>query len=286
MRQFPIFAHMRTKIGKVSIASSSANYQDLNNMEQFQLFETDLFTPEYKEGLWGQWKINKVEFVLDHGYFSGIWLLNNLAVLLKMSEDSTKLPETWMSLSAYEIESQEIGCRNSFGHTVVAGLGMGWSTINAALNPDTTKISVLEIDKEVISLIEELNVFGNIDEKVQNKISVFQTDALKWESSVPVDFLFIDIWAKHAEAAALDHVRTMQNNLHAKRIYFWGQEIIIYNEAKKIVPNMDLITNEMINQTIDNSIKLPLLIPTNIDYSEIINSVIKNRISRKLPLSQ
>jgi hypothetical protein len=254
--------------------------------QQFQLFETDLYIPEYKEGSWGQWKIGKVEFVLDHGYFSGIWLLNNLAVLSKISKDRTKLPETWMSPSAYEIESQEIGCRNSFGHTVVAGLGMGWSTINTALDPHTTKISVLEIDEKIISLIEELNVFGNIDEKAQKKISVFHTDALKWESPVPVDFLFIDIWAKHAEAAALGHVRTMQNNLNAKHIYFWGQEIIIYNEAKKLFPAMDIISNEIIAQTIDESIKLPLYIPTYIDYSEIINRVIKNRINRRLPLSR
>lgn len=252
--------------------------------QEFSLFETDLFIPEYNTGEWGDWQIRKAGFCLDHGYFTGTWLLKDLPVLSKKSNNDSTMPETWMSPSAYEIESQEIGCRCSFGHTVIGGLGLGWNAANAAINSDTTKVTVLEIDKNVISLIDELKVFDQIEPKHKSKISVCHTDALEWQPNEKVDLLFIDIWAKHAEAATLGHVRQMQQNIKAKSIYFWGQEITIYNEAKKLFPEMEQLTNELINKTIEESIKLPLFIPDKTDYAQLINNVIANRISRNLPL--
>jgi isopentenyl phosphate kinase len=252
--------------------------------QQFPLFETNLFIPRYKAGQWGDWQIKKAGFCLDHGYFTGTWLLKDLPVLSKKSNDDSTMPETWMSPSAYEIESQEIGCRNSFGHTVIGGLGLGWNAVNAALRSETTKVTVLEIDEKVISLINELNVFGQIEPEYKNKINICHTDALKWQPAEKVDFLFVDIWAKHAEATTLGHVRQMQQNINAKSIYFWGQEITIYTEAKKLYPDMEHITSEMVKQTIEKSIKLPLLVPENIDYAQLINNVIANRIKRNLPL--
>ncbi len=254
------------------------------DLEQLPLFETDLFIPKYKTGKWEAWQIARADLCLDHGYVSGLWLVKDLPVLYKRQKDDSRQPETWMSPSAYEIESQEIGCRYCMGNTVVAGLGLGWSAVNAALLSRTQSVTVLELDPLVISIIEELNVFDSVDSEVKEKISVIQTDAMEWKSDQPVDFLYVDIWAKHGEMKALDDVRKMQMNIRAEQIYFWGQELIIYHEAKKLDPEMEILSNDLIRQTIEEKIGLPLMIPDDRDYADMINRVITNRINRGLPL--
>lgn len=247
------------------------------------IFETDLFIPSYKPGKWDSWEIKQADLCLDHGYVSGLWLVKNLPVLFKHQKEDSNQAETWMSPSAYEIESQEIGCRYCRGNTVVAGLGLGWSAVNAALLPQTRSVTVLELDPLVISIIEELKVFNSVEGEVQKKISVIQTDAMEWKPEQLVDFLYVDIWAKHGERQALDDVRKMQKNIKAKEIYFWGQEMIIYDEAKKLDPGMETISNNLVRQIVQEKIGLPLLIPDDRNYAKIINQVIANRISRGLP---
>ena len=263
---------------------SDAQGREESIQTTFPTFETDLFIPQYQSGQWESWEIRRAEYCLDHGYVSGTWMLEDLPVLLKRSPDPSLQAETWMSPSAYEIESQELGCRNAGGHTVVAGLGLGWSAINAALLPQTNEVTVLELDPLVISIIEELQVITSLPSEIRNKLTIVQTDAMDWRPGSPVDFLYADIWAKHGERSALEDVRKMQDHIQAKQIYFWGQELLIYHEAKKLNPGMETISNAQISQAVEQGIELPLFIPRDLDYAQMINRVITNRINRGLPL--
>ncbi|HCY86534.1 MAG TPA: hypothetical protein DHV36_15480 [Desulfobacteraceae bacterium] len=250
------------------------------------IFETDLYIPKYMDGRWGDWEIRTAKLVLDHGYHTGMWMVRDLAVLLKHGKSGTTLPDSWMSPSAHEIESQELGCRNAFGHTVIMGLGMGWCAINSALNPAVEKVTVIELDPVVIDLVAEMDVIAQAPPEAGDKIRVIHGDALNWEPDLPVDFLYADIWRSLAESGTLDQMRRMQSNIKASQIYFWGQELIIYNEAVRQWPDLAVVDNAYIKKCIDEVIDLPLLIPSGQDYGAMIERIVQNRHSRGLPLER
>lgn len=249
------------------------------------VFETDLFVPEYREGNWNEWEIRKAALCFDHGYHSGIWLVDNLSVLLRNDNAGDSPPETWMSPSPHEIESQELGCRHAFGHTVIMGLGLGWVAVNAALNPEVDAVTVIEIDPDIIELTAELRILEQLPGKAAEKITVLEADALTWRPERPVDFLYADIWQKLGQRCALPQVRQMQDNVNARLIYFWGQELAVYNEMQKS-PSPPALTSQSVSHCIRHQIGLPLLIPETPDYAAMIHRVIENRKKRHLPLER
>ncbi|HEX8191672.1 MAG TPA: hypothetical protein VF552_02120, partial [Allosphingosinicella sp.] len=137
----------------------------------------------------------------------------------------------WMSIVPVEIESQEIGIAAASGHTVVLGLGMGWCAANVALRPEVERVTVVERDPEVVSLVEALGVFEQLPDGARGKIEVVQGDALHWRPDEPVDSLQADIWAKLVEPQKWDEVRRMQDNIEAASLYFWGLELELWRLA-------------------------------------------------------
>ena len=75
----------------------------------------------------------------------------------------------------------------------------------------------------------------------------------------------------------------MQDNVRAKEIYFWGQELTIYSAIALVSKEKEMITNDLIRRALEEVINLPLLIPGNRNYGKMIEQVIKNRIKRRLP---
>lgn len=246
------------------------------------VFTTDLFIPAYQEGRWNDWEIRKAALCLDHGYHSGVWMADNLAVLLRHSPAQGTLPETWMSPSPHEIESQELGCRHAFGHTLVMGLGLGWVAVNAALNPKVTAVTVIEIDPDVIGLVQALGILAQLPQEAREKITIIQGDALTWRPESQVDFLYADIWQKLGEACVLPQIRQMQENVNAALIYFWGQELALYNEMNAGGSAAPILTHKTVSSCVRKNIRLPLLIPQK--YEQMIQKVVDNRHKRGLPL--
>ena len=171
--------------------------------------------------------------------------------------------DTWMSLTPQEIESQELGCRNAFGHTVVMGLGMGWNAANIALNPRVSKVTIVELDGDVMELFALSGALESIPREARLKIETVNADALEWRprKAVTVDFLSADIWLHLAENETLQQVRQMQANVQASEIYYWGQEIAIYQAAMTLLPAGLPLTPGAVGQAISGVIKLPLLVP-------------------------
>ncbi len=250
------------------------------------LYETDLVIPKYRDGKWGDWEIRTANLILDHGYHTGIWLVQGLQVLTKQGKDEDTLPATWMSPCPHEIESQELGCRHAFGHTVIMGLGLGWCVVNAAMNPSVEKVTVLELDPMVIRLFDEIKVLDQAPERARKKIRILEADAMEWQPDEPVDFLYADIWQSLAEAETLTQVRQMQANIDAEQIYFWGQELFIYTRAKRQWGEILEMDNDLVKKCIDQVIGLPLLIPPDTDYGAMIQRIIRNRLARGLPLQR
>ncbi|MBI5381380.1 MAG: hypothetical protein HZA31_05725 [Opitutae bacterium] len=248
-----------------------------------EFFTTDLHMPQYRAGTAGTWCLRHSGFTLDRGYYSGLWAVQGMPALLRRRDPSAPW-ETWMSLSAHEIESQEFGCRYAAGATVVMGLGMGWIAANLALRPAVTRVTVVERDPQVIELFHHSGATDGLPAAAREKIEIVSADALEWRPASPVDYLYADIWLNLAEPQTLDDVRRMQANVQARSLYFWGQELVIAALARRLAPEAKTLTPELLQRCLDEEIRLPLLIPTGLDYAALIDHIVANRRARGLPL--
>ena len=259
-----------------------------------RLWTTDSFVPRYRPGEYGRWRIRAGgPLVHDWGYYSGLCTLEMLPALARKVESAGGVDgdqwETWMSLTPHEIESQELGFRHAFGNVVIMGLGMGWIAANCAINPRVTQVSVVECDSDVVRLFHASGALDSLPESARRKIAIVHGDALEWrpETTEKVDFLYVDIWLELAEPQAVAQVRRMQDNVRAGQIYFWGQELAIHSAIGRIPENKDVgaITADAIARAVNDVIDLPLLIPPDRDYAQMIERVVRNRIDRGLPVT-
>ncbi len=248
------------------------------------MFSTDLYLPEYRLGTVGRWRLTRGGFAIERGYHTGTWCVWGLPALLRDTNGDGKTWETWMSLSPLEIESQGIAPRHAHGHTVVMGLGMGWVAINVALNPAVRRVSVIERDPEVIALFSWSNALANLPAEVKNKIEIIQADALKWrpDPGLEVDFLYADIWRALEEPQTLAEVRRMQSNVRSEMIYYWGQELTLHAMCSPRLSDNSSSDHWItaLRNCMDNDIGLPLLLPTDIDYVDLVRGVASQRSLR------
>ena len=247
------------------------------------LYRTNYYMPVYKPGDYGDWRVSIMGLGHDYGYTGDVQLIQNVPILMRRNKDDKGKWESWMSLTPHEIESQELGVKYSYGHVVIMGLGLGWVAANAALNPRVTQITVIELDPMVIDMINASGSLNGLPEDIRNKITIINEDALKWTSDTKVDFLYVDIWRTLNEDSVISDVKAMQENLHADVIYYWGQELTIYHEIMNSESG-DEITYEGIEEVINNRFKLPLLIPKDFDYPDMIRKVIENRKKRGMKI--
>ncbi|MBN1674807.1 MAG: hypothetical protein JXR37_27425 [Kiritimatiellae bacterium] len=263
---------------------------DMAGAANRELWTTDLFMPEYRPGQVGCWRIFAGGGLIhDWGYFTGPCLAQKLPLLARRvkSEHDPAVEEwqTWMALTPHEIESQELGCRHAFGHTVVMGLGMGWTAANVALNPNVAQVTVVELDRNVIDLFHQSGALDSVPAAVRKRIRVVHANATDWRPELggTVDFVHVDIWRRLGEAGTTDQVRRMQANVQAETIYYWGQELAIHAAARRLQADESPLTADSVRAALDRVLELPLLVPADRDYPQLIEQVIRNRIQRRLP---
>lgn len=188
------------------------------------LFQYDLFIPTYTSGHCGAWEVRHAGLVICSGYWGKVYLVPNMAALVRNGH-------TWMSMTPFELESQEIGVRLSRGHVVIMGMGMGWAAAVCALRDEVTAVTVVELDPEILEFHRTLDVFSQLPPAARAKIRVEQGDAYRWTPAEPVDLLMPDIWPLAVSDGRVDEVRRMQANVQAASVYFWGQELEIARHA-------------------------------------------------------
>ena len=248
------------------------------------VYKTKLFLPKYKPVKKDNWRINHMGLGFDHGYFTDVWVVENMPILSRRSKEENEKWESWMSICPHELESQELCCNYAYGKIIVMGMGMGWVAINSAFNPDVEKVIVLEIDKEVIEIFLESGALENVPREIQNKIVIISADAFNWKPGYEkINFLYIDIWKNLVEPQTIDDVKRMQKNIHAEKIYFWGQELFLFKEPIDAGLGEDNMTKKFLTDTVEK-MGLPLLLPEDIDYPAMVISAGKQRLKRKLPL--
>lgn len=242
------------------------------------LFESPWYMPAYPEYAVGQWQMRRGGVGLDRGYHSGPCVAADSAVLLRKGAGDRW--ETWMSLSPFEIESQELACRYAHGHTVVMGLGMGWTTANIALQPTVHKVTVVERDAEVLELFEQCRVLDGLPASAAQKVGLVQADALEWRpapGTPPVDFLYADIWLGIAEPRTLPDVQCMQSHVQAREVYFWGQELVLGAQARKLVQAGEGLSWPQALEAAARATGLPLLQQPAGSHSDFVARVLQLR---------
>jgi hypothetical protein len=248
------------------------------------IFRTTLFIPQYPDGQWGEWRISHTGTGIDHGYYTRQWLICGMPVLARRNPQHPDAWDTWMSLTPHEIESQEPACRYARGHTVVMGLGMGWIALNVALNPAVDRVTIVERDPQMIAFFQAIEVLAQVAPDVQSKIHLVEADALAWLPEQPVDFLFADIWRNLGETNALAEVRRMQRQVQAETVYYWGQELQLFVEYRRRFGAQAPLQRQRLEACVAAAMRLPLLLPWEMDYPELIRRAVENRLSRGLPL--
>jgi hypothetical protein len=166
----------------------------------------------------GAWRLGKLPFSICEGYWSGLQQVYGMDVLLRRNN-------VWMSLSPMEIESQGIGIEFARGHVVIFGMGMGWAAAMSALKPEVERVTVVELDDDIIDLHRRLDLFARLPGHAGEKVRVIEGDALEWKPDGHVDLLMPDIWLDMVSWERAEETREMQDNVGADGVYFWGQEL-------------------------------------------------------------
>lgn len=101
----------------------------------------------------------------------------------------------WMAVTPNEVETMKKDIAAAFGHVLVLGLGLGYYAFMTAQLQQVSRVTVVELDGDVIRLFEEelLPQFPN-----KEKIRVVQADAFRYVEEMAAkdkyDFVYADIW--------------------------------------------------------------------------------------------
>lgn len=232
-------------------------------------YHTDLFLPEYRVLDQGQWRVRIAPMSMMRGYWSPPQLVANLVALMRG-------PDTWMSTSPMELESQEIGIRLSRGHVLIFGLGMGWCAVNCALRDEVESVTVVELDEDVLALHRMLDLAAQLPPQARDKLHIVQGDAYAYIPDRPVDLLMPDIWLPFMNIGRVEEVRAMQARVQARDIYFWGQELEIARHAQQSGRMLD---KAGVAATLAD-FGLPLLGAALPDYADTVRIVAEAHLAR------
>jgi hypothetical protein len=172
--------------------------------------------PAYQEIALGSWTLKKFEQVPQTGYFQK-WANPSVQYVLLAAG------QTWMTTSALEVESQAPHVAAAQGRVVVMGAGLGLALYNILLNPQVTRVTLVEYDPVVLDLLRRaahLDQWPGVE-----KLEINLVDALAYHPAQPIDYLYIDIWAKTGDPQALCDTQHIQRRVKARQVSWWSQEI-------------------------------------------------------------
>jgi len=124
-------------------------------------------------------------------------------------------PSPWMSFTPMEMLTLRPGVEFARGHTIVAGLGLGWQLEEVAKNPKVTRITLLERDQEIVDFILPRLT-------IKKPLDVVIGDAYETITRVQADTALIDIFPSWGNIG-LKMVKFKQVAPQIKRWWGWGR---------------------------------------------------------------
>ena len=192
----------------------------LRDFVDYHLPWPEPFTPDYQAVNLGKWRCVPTP---EAGHIMGYWRPRNYVPSGWMFMEKQKNNWLkWMSLTPMELESHQPHIAAAKGTVVVAGLGMGFYLYNILRKPEVKRVIVLEQDKNVVNLFQR----AIKREQWQHlpKFELVMGDACNYKPEFEVDFLYADIWPFLGYEDALPITQSIQENVKAKEVGFWGQE--------------------------------------------------------------
>jgi hypothetical protein len=114
--------------------------------------------------------------------------------LHEKSHDNTWREEPWMAITPMEIMTQRPGTRLAKGHTVVAGLGLGWGLMEVLRKRTVKKVTLVERSQELVDWL--LPMVPGIQE-FEHKLTVVVGDARDVLWHLEADVALIDIFKSY-----------------------------------------------------------------------------------------
>lgn len=175
--------------------------------------------PSYREGRVGEWELARTPakkrwyagYFLPHYTHPDGWVIKHGG------------KNVWMSVTRMEIESHMPHLAAARGDVVVMGLGMGFALYNIARKPEVTSVVLVERDPEILRLFDQITDWRGWPGI--EKVTIIEGDALTYQPDREVDFLYADIWPLLGDSRALADTQAIQQNVRARQVGFWGQEI-------------------------------------------------------------
>ena len=135
----------------------------------------------------------------------------------------------WMSVTPNEINTMKKPIENAFGNVLTFGLGLGYFIYMCSLKDTVEKITVVEIDNDVIYLFKKY-ILPKFEFK--DKITIINTDAYKYLNDIKdneYDYIFVDIY--HDASDGISTYNKMKDSLSKFKktiIDFWIMDTIKY----------------------------------------------------------
>ena len=186
----------------------------------------------------------------------------------------------WMSLTKMEVESQMHHIAAATGHTVIAGLGMGFVLYNIIAKPEVTKVTLLEIDPNVVALMDKVTQWRKWPGF--DKVTIALGDAIKWQATEPVDFLYADIWDRLGAHEALEVTQKIQAGAKAKLVGYWGQEFDFADWMRES-GDAAFLANRRRYRAFAQTCGLPLLEQDSLIYPALAMAAVILQIAAKEP---
>lgn len=161
----------------------------------------------------------------------------------------------WMSITPMEMQSQEQAILACHGDVGIGGLGMGYAALRIANDPKVDKLTIYEIDQQLIDFVSD----HLIDFDQYPKISIVKADVKKLKG-LTHDVFFNDIYEHIGDPNLLVDWRTLTRENSFGEYWAWSQELFLtpYQEFKYEGEFPSKLVNYKTNEIIDVVMSRPM----------------------------
>ena len=128
----------------------------------------------------------------------------------------------WMSFTPMEFFTLRPGTKLARGHTIVAGLGMGYQLEQVCKKKSVTEVTLIEIDQELVDwILPQLDLNGK-------KVKVVIGDAEKLLLNMTADVALVDIYKSYGMNGEMLkwHMSRSKNKHRIGKLWIWGSASI------------------------------------------------------------
>jgi hypothetical protein len=144
----------------------------------------------------------------------------------------------WMSDTHDEQRDHHSALWHARGEVLIGGLGLGMVALGIALKSEVTKVTVIELNADVIALVEpHLRAALVAAGQDPNKLVIVQANVFEWKPAKgqKFDTMWWDIWATLCEDDISEHSRVnrryARNKAEGCWTGCWGHEILLRHRA-------------------------------------------------------